>query len=142
MFYLCHAPQFLFHKCFKSVPLLRVDPVDGVIIFVPKIIIKKADCGTLIQKLWQTNLHGGKTPTPPGGFILNVDSYVLLFQLFDKNNPKKKKSFQILNEVMFKSKGHLKVQSNHGASYMCSNFLIEKQKFHVEDCLLCFYKSF
>ena len=56
----------------------EIDVVDGVSIFAPKIKIKKADCGTLIQKLWQTNLHGGKTATPPGGFILNVDSYVSL----------------------------------------------------------------
>ena len=88
-----------------------MDPVDGVIIFVPKIIIKKADCGTLIQKLWQTNLHGGKTATPPGGFILNVDSYVLLVGATSK-----------LDQVIERKSHHLRILELSGTK--CFNFKI------------------
>ena len=42
---------------------------------------KKADFETLIKKLWQADLLGGKTAAPSGDYFLNLDSHVLFESL-------------------------------------------------------------
>ena len=52
-----YIPKFYFIDPNKALvsqqqKLAEIDVLDGGSIFAPKFITKKADCGTLIKKLW------------------------------------------------------------------------------------------
>ena len=78
--------KVIIHCNKASIPELQnfaeISDIDGASNFAPKITAKKTDFLTRILNLLQASLYGGKTAAPSGRYFWNVDSNVLLVEVW------------------------------------------------------------